>query len=148
MSALNESAVVARYGKVPSDETALGYLKALKVILAADGEIAREELEALRKSMKRLGVSDAIVAKVEAFKPNGVNVESVLPSLKKDGKRARNLVRDAIELSSADGTYAAAEKDAVNAAATYLGVSAETVKALQSLVEIEAAAKRLRKALL
>ena len=98
--------------------------------------------------MKRLGVSEAITAEVEAFKPKGQKLEAMLPSLTKGGKRARHLVRDAIELASADGTYAAAEKKAVSAAADQLGVSAETVKALQSLVEIEAAAKRLRKALL
>ena len=140
--------VAERYGKVPSEATTLAYLKALKVLIAADGDVAPEELAALRKGMKRMGASDAVVKAVEDFNPMGVSVSSVIPNLTSGGRRARLLIRDAIELCSADGTFAEAEKAAINGAASSLGVSAETVKVLHSLVELEAAAKRLRKAVL
>ena len=149
MSNFNENAVKARYGKTPSsEEQALGYLKALKVIIGADGVVDPAELNALRKGMKRLGASADLTQAIEDFDVQGVSLESVLPNLTPGGKRARLLIRDAIELASADGTYAQEEKDAVKRAAGLLGVEDDTVRSLQSLVELEHAVKRLRKALL
>lgn len=149
MSKFNENAVKDRYGKAPaSEEQALGYLKALKVIIGADGVVDPAEMEALRKGMKRLGASAELTQSIEDFDAQGVSLESVLPNLTSGGKRARLLIRDAIELASADGTYAKEEKAAVHSAASLLGVDDATVRSLQSLVELEHAVKRLRKALL
>jgi tellurite resistance protein len=67
--------------------------------------------------------------------------------MKPGGLRARMLLRDAIEISRADGHYAQEEKAAVARAAKLLGVSETTVKSIESLVELEHAAKHLRKAL-
>jgi uncharacterized tellurite resistance protein B-like protein len=144
----NEAAVNARYGKQPSEDVTLGYLKALKIIIGADGEIAPKEAEALRKGMNRLGVSDEIVGTIERFKIKGVTLAEVLPNLTPGGKRAKLLIRDAIEICRADGVYAQEEKNAVYNAAKLLGVDEDTVRAIQSLVEMEHAVKRLRKALL
>lgn len=148
MSQYDQTAVKQRYGKTPSVEQSLGYLKALKVIIGADGDIADAELTALKKGMQRMGATEDVVNTILDFNIQGVSLESVLPDLKKGGKRARMLIRDAVELSGADGVYAKAEKEAVAKAAQLLGVPAETVKALESLVELEHAARRLRKALL
>lgn len=57
MVAINEARVKERYGRLPSSEQqALSYLKALKVIVGADGDIPEAELKALRKGMQRLGL--------------------------------------------------------------------------------------------
>ena len=148
MSDYNQSAVLERYGRSPSVDQTRGYLKALKVIIGADGQIPEAELNALKKGMNRMGASEALKQEVLNFDITGVALESVLPNFTQGGTRARMLIRDAIELSSADGTYAVEEKAAVEKAASLLGVDQETVKALQALVEMEHAVKRLRKALL
>lgn len=149
MSEYDSRAVTERYGRTPKSRTqGLNYLKALKLIIAADGEIATAEWQALQKGMQRMGVSADVVETMTQFDPASSSLEELLADMKKGGKRARMLVRDAIELSRADGVYAAAEKAAVRRCADLLGVDAATVKALESLVEMEHAVKRLRKALL
>lgn len=148
MVVINEARVKERYGRLPSsEEQALSYLKALKVIVGADGEIPEAELKALRKGMQRLGLPDAVTREVDGFDFRSGKLEDLLPGFKKGGLRARMLLRDAIEVSRADGTYAAAEKAAVAKAAALLGVEPATVKSIEALVELEHAAKHLRKAL-
>lgn len=149
MTQYDARAVKERYGRLPKSEAqGLNYLKALKCIIAADGEIAEAEWKALQKGMQRMGVSAEIIERVTQFEPSPKSLDELLADMKKGGKRARMLVRDAIELSRADGVYAEAEKAAVHRCAQLLGVDSTTVKALESLVEMEHAVKRLRKALL
>lgn len=148
MAHFDETAVAQRYGRVPkSDDDAVQYLKALKVIISADGEAHEAELEALRKGFGRLGLTQELAKQVESFDGHGAKLESVLPKMKPGGLRARMLVRDAIELSRADGKYAQEEKAAVAQAAQLLGVDETTVKSIESLVELEHAVKHLSKAL-
>jgi tellurite resistance protein len=148
MTKLDESRVKERYGRIPkADAQVAGYLKALKIIIAADGSIAPAEAAAFAKGMARLGVDDATRKDVDAFNPKGGKLEDVVPGIKRGGLRARMLVRDAVELSRADGTYAAEEKAAVARAAQLVGVEAATVGAIEALVELEHAAKHLRKSL-
>jgi tellurite resistance protein len=97
--------------------------------------------------MQRLGLPEATVQEVERFDFKGGKIEDLLPGIKKGGLRARMLLRDAIELSRADGHYAAAEKEAVAKVAKLLGVDQATVKSIEALVELEHAARHLRKAL-
>ncbi|MGE3724439.1 MAG: TerB family tellurite resistance protein [Candidatus Sericytochromatia bacterium] len=149
MSQYNAQAVEQRYGKQPkSYEQALNYLKALKCVIAADGEIAESEWQALLKGMKRVGASADAVQAITEFDPASTTLEALLPDFTKGGKRARMLIRDAIEISRADGHYAQAEKDAVQKMAQILAVDASVVKSIEALVEMEHAVKRLRKALL
>lgn len=129
-------------------EQVRGYLKALKIIISADGDIAEAELKALKKGMVKLGIPAAMMDEILAFDSFNTPLEAVLPALHHGGKKARGLIHDAIEYARADGTYAEGEKDAVEKAAQILGVDAHTVKALESLVELEQATRRLRKALL
>lgn len=149
MSTLDETKVKERYGRLPKggDAQVEAYLKALRVIIAADGTTDPAELAALRKGMTRLGIGDATRKVIEAFDPKSATLESLLPGIKKGGLRARMLIRDAVELARADGTYAAAEKAAVAKAATIVGVDKATVATIEALVELEHAAKHLRKAL-
>ncbi|WP_257463368.1 TerB family tellurite resistance protein [Archangium lipolyticum] len=148
MAHFNETAVAQRYGRLPkSDNDAVQYLQALKVIISADGEAHEAELAALRKGLTKLGLTQDLTKQVESFDARGVKLESVLPKMKPGGLRAKMLLRDAIEISRADGKYAQEEKAAVAQAAKLLGVDEVTVKSIESLVELEHAVKHLRKGL-
>ena len=146
--ALNEDKVRERYGRVPgSGEDVAAYFKALKLIASADGSFPEDEQRALAKGMTRLGVGDDVRKAVDAFKPDGAALDTVMPKLKPGGLRARMLVRDAVELARADGTYAAKEKAAVAKAAKLVGVDERTLGSIESLVELEHALKHLKNAL-
>lgn len=142
-------AVKRRYEIAPEDEpSVLQYLKALKYIIGADGEIADAEWLALERWMQRMYVSKKIMQEIADFDFRTTTLEAILPDLKKDSRRARSLIRDAIEISWADGTFAVEEDLAVQRAAALLGVKATTVKCLESLVEMKAAVHKLQVALL
>ncbi|NUP07756.1 MAG: hypothetical protein HOW73_17045 [Polyangiaceae bacterium] len=146
--ALNEERVRERYGRLPgADQDVASYFKALKLIASADGSFPEAEQRALSKGMERLGVPADVRKDVEAFDPNGAALDEILPKMKGGGLRARMLVRDAVELARADGTYAAKEKSAVATAAKLVGVDGSTLRSIESLVELEHAVKHLRKAL-
>lgn len=146
---LDIHAVKRRYDIAPEDEPkALQYLKALKYIIGADGEIADAEWKALKHWMQRMHIPKKLVREVEKFEVQDMGLEDIIPSIKKDGLGARTLIKDAIEIARADGTYAKEENDAVNTAAALLGVKPETVGALESLVEMEGAVAKLKSALL
>lgn len=142
------SRVSERYSAYIHKDHLLGYLKALKIVIAADENIAPKELHALRVGMRFMGVPEEIRLQVEEFDPLETRLLQVLPNFRLGGLEARYLLRDAIELASADGVYSQAERAAVNRIATLLGVSKELVKALESMVEMERAMRRLKKALL
>ena len=144
---MNTSAVKQRYGRLPAEEIIISYLKAVKIMIGADGEIAPEEMKALQAGMKRLGASDEVKATINDFDNEAADLVEVLPSMKKGGLRARMLLRDAIEISSADGVYAVEEKAAVAKAAELLGVGSQLLASIEALVELERGARHLRKAL-
>lgn len=137
-----------RYSAYVQPQHIVGYLKALKIVIAADGTTSDRELQALRVGMRYMGVPESVRQQIEAFDPQETRLLQVLPSFRLGGIEARYLLRDAIELASSDGVYAQAERNAVNRIATILGVSGELVRTLESLVELERAARRLKKALL
>jgi uncharacterized tellurite resistance protein B-like protein len=137
-----------RYAAYVQPQHLLGYLRALKIVIAADGVVSEKELHALRLGMRYMGVPEEVRQQVEAFDPQEARLLQVLPSFQLGGIEARYLLRDAIELAGADGVYALAERNAVHRIATILGVSSEIVRTLESLVELERAARRLKKALL
>jgi len=131
-----------------TEERALRYLKALKLVIGADGDIADEEWLALEKFMEKHSVSQQLMQEISAFDITQSSLEQVLPDYQEDSPRARSLLRDAIEIARADGTYAPEENAAVMQAARWLGVEKETVLALEALVEMEAGVYKLKKALL
>ena len=77
----------------------------------------------------------------------GVILEEILPQ-NATRSRARLLVYDAVRLSSADGLYADAEREAVARAAAALGVDTFAVRALEGLVQMERVVEQLRRGLL
>jgi hypothetical protein len=60
----------------------------------------------------------------------------------------RGLVYDAIKVASSDGGYSGAERARLREVAALLGINADLVTALEGAVEIEAAVRRTRLALL
>ena len=148
MSEFNASAVRQRYGRTPqSEDQILAYLKALKVVIGADGEIAPAEQAAFEKGMKHLGASQEVVDVITAFDHENGKLEDILGDLRKGGKRAKMLIYDCIHLSSADGVYAAEERAAVNQAASLLGIDKPTLHSLEALVDFERGVRRLRRGL-
>lgn len=137
-----------RYSGFLQPQHLLGYLKALKIVVAADGTVSEKELHALRLGMRYMGVPESVRQQVEEFEPQEARLLQILPGFQLGGIEARYLLRDAIELAGADGVYANAERHAVSRIAAILGVSPDVLRMLESLVELERAARRLKKALL
>ena len=130
-------------------ERALRYLKALKYIISADGDISEAEWTALLRWMQRHNLSQELVQTITDFEVSTVkDLSDILPNYQKDSARARSLIHDAIEIARADGVFAEEENAAVQFAARILGVAKETVIALEALVEMEAGVEKLRTALL
>lgn len=142
--------VMKRYDmEAEEQERALRYLKALKYIIGADGDIAEAEWAALNRWMQRHNLSQELVQAITDFDASTVkDLGDILPNYQKDSARARSLIHDAIEIARADGVFAEEENAAVQFAAKILGVAAETVIALEALVEMEAGVEKLRTALL
>ena len=139
---------VDRYSAYVPPQHILGYLKALKIVIAADGTVSDREMHAMRLGLRYIGGAETVRQQVEAFEPQETRLLQVLPNFRLGGIEARYLLRDAIELAASDAVYAHAERNAVNRIATILGVSSELVRTLESLVELERAARRLKKAIL
>lgn len=149
MSQYDANAVRTRYGRLPkSDAEVLAYAKAVKIIIGADGEIAPEEKKAFDKGLARLGASRSVIDELKSFDHAKAKLDDVVGGLRKGGVRARALLRDAIEIASADGVYAKEEREMAHRAATLLGVDHPTLHAIEALVAVERAAAQLRNAVL
>ncbi len=148
MADYDANAVRQRYGRLPGNDTVvLNYAKAVKYIVGADGEIPEAEQKAIRRGLQRLGASPNVIAEVEQFDCDGAKLEDLLGVITKGGLRARALLRDAIEISRADGHYAVEEREAAAKAAQLLGVDESTLHMIEALVEMEHAVGRMRKTL-
>lgn len=140
-------AVMSRYGRTPDEDAhALNYLKMLKIVMSRDGEL--RDAEAFETFLHGLGIAAELVAQVDAFATAGVTPKHVVPAMRDDGQLARLLIRDAIELMSQDGVYTFKERHAIAQLGHQLGVRLPTVRALETLVELERSAARLHQALL
>lgn len=140
--------VKARYGLVPDESLTRNYIKAMKIIIGADGEVSKEEWQRLKQGMLRLNVPDYLIDEIEDFDVSTATLEELIPDLYKNKKQARLLIRDAIEIARADGTYAEEEKEAVRQAAQLVKVAPEAVALLESLVVMEHAIGHMRRTLL
>ena len=87
--------VMKRYDmEADEQERALRYLKALKYIIGADGDIADAEWEALSRWMQRHKLSQELVQAITEFDPTTVeDLSEILPNYRKDSARARSLIR-------------------------------------------------------
>lgn len=123
------------------------YGYALLTIAGSDGEVSDPELEWLTIDVaEACGVDEDIIADWEDFDFEEADLEEIFYSFNTKAFANFNklLIYDAIRMSYADGDYAEDERDHVNKAAHLLKVPAESVMAIEALVDLEHAANKLR----
>ena len=148
LSALNVVSNRERYGSVvgqPAPERALRIGKAIKLIIAADGEVSEGELAAFADLATMFGATE-LFAQFVAFDPRSTTLQDCLQGLENDAL-ARRMIYDAIKISSVDG-YAAQEREAVRSAARIMGIDEATVTLIEGLVEAERGLAGIRAQLL
>ena len=148
LSALNVVSNRERYGSVvgqPAPERALRIGKAIKLIIAADGEVSEGELAAFADLATMFGATE-LFAQFVAFDPRSTTLQDCLQGLENDAL-ARRMIYDAIKISSVDG-YAAQEREAVRSAAQIMGIDGATVTLIEGLVEAERGLAGIRAKLL
>lgn len=148
MTTYDEKAVKQRYGRTPdSEEQVLAYLKALKIVIGADGEISPEEMDAFNRGMLRLGLPAETAQSIKDFDHTSTTLGEVLDTFKPGGRRARMLLYDCIHVSSSDGVYASEERSAVAQAAELLGIDKGLLQAIEALVDMERGVRHLHRAI-
>ena len=126
------------------------YVRAIVAIASADGELAQEELDWFVEEQRLLGApSDFIEENIIKFDGKNANIEELLSGIHYDFSLnfRRCMLYQAIKMSRADGVYHEKEKAAVARAAEILGIERSVVVTLESLVEIEDSADKLRLAI-
>ena len=149
LSALNVVYNRERYGSVvgqPAPERALRIGTAIKLIIAADGEVSDGELSAFADLATMFGMNEELFSQLVAFDPRSTTLQECLQGLGNDAL-ARRMIYDAIKISSVDG-YAAQEREAVRRAAQIMGIDATTVAQLEGLADAERGLAGLRAGLL
>jgi len=148
LSALNVVSNRERYGSVvgqPAPERALRLAKAIKLIIAADGEVSEAELSAFADLATMFGATE-LFPQLVAFDPRSTTLKDCLQGLDNDAL-SRRMIYDAIKISSVDG-YAAQEREAVRRAAQIMGIDGATVALIEGLVEAERGLASIRARLL
>ena len=131
-------------------DVARNYLRAIVAIAGADGELAQKELDWFVEEQNLVGVpSDLIEENIIKFDGKGADIEQLLAGIHYDFPLnfRRCMLYQAIKMSRADGVYHDKEKAAVARAAQILGIERSVIASLESLVEIEESADRLRLAI-
>ena len=137
-----------RYGSVvgqPAPERALRIGKAIKLIIAADGNVSEGELAAFTDLATLFGATE-LLPQFLAFDPRSTTLKDCLQGLENDAL-SRRMLYDAIRISSVDG-YAAQEREAVSRAAKIMGIDGATVALIEGLVEAERGLASIRAKLL
>ena len=148
LSALNVVSNRERYGSVvgqPAPERALRIGKAIKLIIAADGEVSEAELSAFADLATMFGATE-LFPQLVAFDPRSTTLKDCLQGLDNDAL-SRRMIYDAIKISSVDG-YAAQEREAVSRAAQIMGIDGATVTLIEGLVQAERGLASIRAKLL
>jgi hypothetical protein len=148
LSPLNIVTNRERYGSVvgqPAPERALRIGKAIKLIIAADGEVSEAELSAFADLATLFGATE-LFSQFVAFDPRSTTLKDCLQGLENDAL-SRRMIYDAIRIASVDG-YGAKEREAVSSAAQIMGIDGATVTLIEGLVEAERGLAGLRARLL
>ena len=123
------------------------YGKALLIIAGSDGEVSDPELEWLTIQLaESLGVDEDTIAYWEEYDFDEEELYDVFSGVdsKFTASFSKLLLYDAIRMSYADDDYAEDERERVGEAASILGVTKETVLAIEALVEHEKVTDKLR----
>jgi len=120
---------------------------ALLTIAGSDGDVSDPELEWLTIELaEAVGVEESIISEWEEFNYDDADLREIFTSINARSfvSYSKLLIYDAIRMASADDDYAEEEKEKVMEAAGLLKVSKESVIAIESLIELEHAAEKLR----
>lgn len=118
--------------------------RALKVVLAADGQLHPAEINAYLDTCRSYGAPDAMLGELRAFDPSGVTLESCFEGVAPDSIPVRALLYDAVRIAKADGSFAKNERAAVRRAADTLGIDQDEMMHIVALVDAEDAMRALR----
>jgi uncharacterized tellurite resistance protein B-like protein len=139
------------YGLSAATQNAmLHYGHALLAIAATDGKVSAKEMQWLVSHQRKFGAPDEVIAQYHTFNPRGADLKALLADSVTDvptWNAAPSIIYHAIQMCSADGTYAAKERASVQRAAKTLGIPDDVVLTLHALVEMETATAQMRKAL-
>jgi uncharacterized tellurite resistance protein B-like protein len=124
--------------------TFISIARALKCVLAADGEVHGAELNAYLETCRRFGATDDMLDELRQFNPAGTTVEMCFGGMDPDSIPARTLLYEAIRIAKADGTYADEERAAVKRAANLLGIDEDWLTNITALADAEQALRNLR----
>lgn len=133
--------------KMVPEECWLDYGFALLTIAGSDGEVSDPELEWLTIDLaETVGIPEDIIAEWEEFDFEDADLHEIFATINVKSQASFNklLIYDAIRMSYADDDYAEEEKERVYEAAALLKVGKDTVLAIESLIEMERAADKLR----
>lgn len=126
----------------------LSVAKALKILLAADGQIHPAELNAYLAVCRKYGASDDVLHELRDFDPSETTLEDCFSGVDPDSIPTRALLHDAIRIAKADGDYDRGERAAVHSAAEMLGIGDEWLANITALVDAEEAISQLRMSML
>ncbi|MEO1560794.1 MAG: TerB family tellurite resistance protein [Cyanobacteria bacterium J06632_19] len=118
-------------------EAMINYGYVLLAIAGADEEVSEKEMDWLIIHQMKFGAPQDVIELYKYFDYKNANIEELLPNIKVDvatWSASRELIYNAIRMSSADGIYAQAERETVKKAAKMLGVSDDIVLTLENLV--------------
>jgi uncharacterized tellurite resistance protein B-like protein len=118
--------------------------RALKVVLAADGELHPAEMNEYLETCRRYGAPDELLEQLKEFDPSTTTVEQCFAGISPESIPFKALLYDAIRIAKADGSYARNERAAVQNAAHALGIDDDHVMDITALVDAEDAMRSLR----
>ena len=129
------------------EEIWIEYGFALLTIAGSDGDVSDPELEWLTIDLAFANdIPEEIISEWEDFEYDDADLGEIFSAIKVKSFTSYNklLLYDAIRMSYADDDYAEEEREKVGEAAGLLGINSETVTAIESLIEMERAADKLR----
>ncbi|NEP03200.1 MAG: hypothetical protein F6K58_32080 [Symploca sp. SIO2E9] len=139
----------------PGDfDSAVNYSRVLLAIAGAEGELAEAELDWYINELVLFGcteeslpeINKEYISTVKSLNWKNVNLEELLGKINFDFPMdcPKVILYQAIKMCRADREYHQKEKEAIRKAAQILGVSLTDVTAIESLVEMEESADKLR----
>ena len=131
-------------------DSGIHYSHILLAIAGADGELAEAELNWYINELELLGCTEEYISTVKNLDWKNANIDELLGKIKFDFpmNSPKAILYQAIKMCRADNEYHEKEKAVVDKAAQVLGIPLTEVTAIESLVEMENSADKLRHALL
>lgn len=151
----------ASYLKEMAREGLLDYCRALLAIAGADGVVSEPEMRWLRDQLVEHTGTDLLLDELRAFNYQNADLHLILARIATaaaaleehedpmlPGNLRMSLLYDSIRMAWADDDLPLEERQAISRAARFLGIDESTCRALNGLVEMENAVRKLKFGLL